>query len=380
MIINSQKRSFGRGAKVSLFTLGTMRATESSTKMYEIIKKAYDVGINHIETAASYGDAEILIGKSLNKLEVDEKISKKNWVITTKVLPKGDFNFLRNNFQNSLKNLKLNKIDNLAIHGLNINEHLDWVLVGEGKKFISWILKEGLVDQVGFSSHGDYSLIEKTIKSDIFSFCNLHLHYLDQSKLKLAELALKKGMGVLAISPADKGGRLYSPSDGLLEAAKPFHPLELAYRFLLAKGITTLSLGATKKQDFEFARKLRNSYQRLTSLEMNAIHNIENKANDNLKSTKCEQCRFCLPCPNNIPITDILRLRNIAIGYGQLEFAKERYNLIGRAGHWWEEKDSSYCLTCNECIPKCPSKLDIPNLLKQTHNLLIEKPKKRLWG
>ena len=44
MIINSQKRSFGKGAKVSLFTLGTMRATESIEKMYGIIKKAYYVG------------------------------------------------------------------------------------------------------------------------------------------------------------------------------------------------------------------------------------------------------------------------------------------------------------------------------------------------
>ena len=51
MIINSQKRSFGKGAKVSLFTLGTMRATESLEKMYSIIKNAYYVGINHIETA-----------------------------------------------------------------------------------------------------------------------------------------------------------------------------------------------------------------------------------------------------------------------------------------------------------------------------------------
>ena len=65
MIINSQKRSFGKGAKVSLFTLGTMRATESLEKMYSIIKDAYSVGINHIETAASYGDAESLIGLSL---------------------------------------------------------------------------------------------------------------------------------------------------------------------------------------------------------------------------------------------------------------------------------------------------------------------------
>ena len=61
-------------------------------------------------------------------------------------------------------------------------------------------------------------------------------------------------------------------------------------------------------------------------------------------------------------------------------FSKERYNLIGKAGHWWEEKNSSFCQECNECVPKCPSELDIPNLLKQTHNLLIETPTKRLWG
>ena len=380
MIINSQKRSFGNGCKVSLFTLGTMRATESLDKMYCIIKNAHLAGINHIETAASYGNAESLIGNALNKLEEADQISKNNWIITTKVLPKGDFDFLKNNFKKSLKNLNREKINNLAIHGVNLKQHLDWVLAGEGKKFISWILEKELVDQVGFSSHGSYSLIKEAINSEVFSFCSLHLHYLDQSKITLAEQAIKKGMGVLAISPADKGGRLYSPSDILLEASKPFHPLELAYRFLLAKGITTLSLGATNKKDFEFANKLKNSCERLSTPEKNALNKIEELANKRLASTKCEQCRSCLPCPNQIPIPEILRLRNISIGYGQSEFSKERYNLIGKAGHWWEEKNSSFCQKCNECIPKCPSKLDIPNLLKQTHNLLIDTPTKRLWG
>jgi len=99
MTINSQKRSFGKGAKVSLFTLGTMRATESLEKMYSIIKNAYYVGINHIETAPSYGDAESLIGNSIKKLEIEENIKEENWVITTKILPKGDFDFLKNNFK-----------------------------------------------------------------------------------------------------------------------------------------------------------------------------------------------------------------------------------------------------------------------------------------
>ena len=170
MIINSQKRTFGRGEKVSLFTLGTMRATESLEKMYSIIKNAYYVGINHIETAPSYGDAESLIGNSIKKLEIEENIKEKNWVITSKVLPKGDFDFLKNNFQNSLKKLNLKKINNLAIHGLNLKQHLDWVLAGEGKKFISWALDKRLVDQVGFSSHEVIHLLKKqlTVKFLIF--------------------------------------------------------------------------------------------------------------------------------------------------------------------------------------------------------------------
>ena len=139
MIINSQKRSFGIGSKVSLFTLGTMRAAESSKKMYEIIKFAHFAGINHIETAPSYGKAEIFIGEALDKLYKSEQISKKNWVITSKVLPKGNLKELKENFKNSLKNLNLERINNLAIHGLNLLEHLEWVFEGDGQKFIKWL-------------------------------------------------------------------------------------------------------------------------------------------------------------------------------------------------------------------------------------------------
>ena len=58
MIAHSKKRSFGKGCDVSLFTLGTMRATENLDKMYKLIKIAHHTGINHIETASAYGKAE----------------------------------------------------------------------------------------------------------------------------------------------------------------------------------------------------------------------------------------------------------------------------------------------------------------------------------
>ncbi len=379
MINNSQKRSFGNGSKVSIFTLGTMRATESSQQMYEIIKQAYFAGINHLETAPSYGQAELFIGEALSKLEKTHKISKRNWIITSKVLPKGNLQELKTSFLISLKKLGIPKIHNLAIHGLNLFEHLQWAIEGEGEKFANWLLSNELIDQIGFSSHGNYQLINNAINSNFFKFCNLHLHLFDKSKFPLAQKALKKGMGVLAISPADKGGKLYLPSDILKKASKPFHPLEIAYRFLLANGITTLSLGANKPQDFLLPIKLANATHKLTELEVQIISNIEKVSTERLGLTKCGQCRACLPCPSEVPIPEILRLRNISIGNGQFEFAKERYNLIGRAGHWWETNNANNCLNCNSCVPKCPNNLDIPNLLKETHNLLFDKPKRRLW-
>ena len=380
MKFRSQKRSFGIGSKVSTFTLGTMRAAESASKMYEIVKCAHYAGINHIETAPSYGKAETFLGTALDKLEKIDHISKKEWILTTKILPNGDFNEIKKIFKTSLKNLKVKKLHNLAIHGINLNEHLDWVINGEGKRFIEWIKNNKLVEQIGFSSHGSYQLINDAINSNIFSFCNLHLHLLDKSKIPLAKKALKKNMGVLAISPADKGGRLYEPNDNLKRISEPFHPLELAYRFLLSNGITTLSLGASKAKDFEIPIKLANSTHKLTSLELKALTKIDYESRKKLGPTSCEQCRACIPCPNNIPIPEILRLRNISIGIGQVEFAKERYNLIGRAGHWWELKNGNDCNSCNFCVPKCPHNLNIPNLLSETHKMLADKPKRRLWS
>ena len=61
-------------------------------------------------------------------------------------------------------------------------------------------------------------------------------------------------------------------------------------------------------------------------------------------------------------------------------FAEERYNLIGRAGHWWEQVNGSACNNCGDCVPRCPNKLPIPALLIDTHQRLSGKPRRRLWG
>ena len=368
---------FGSGFPISLFTLGTMRAINNAKQMKEVLEAAVEAGINHIETAPNYGPAEQFIGQAI---ELSTNQPNGGWVITSKLLPGIDFNQGRCQLEAIIKRLGRDRLDNLAIHGLNLPEHLHWALTGEGKRLINWALKKGLVTQVGFSSHGNNELISSALDSKFFSFCSLHLHLLDPQRMPLARQALAQGMGVMAISPADKGGRLQAPSSTLIDDCKPFSPLELAYRYLLAEGISTLTIGASKATDLQLAKKLSKANKQLTVSEKTALIQLKTRQKERLGSNHCGQCRRCIPCPKEVPIPELLRLRNLSLGHDLTSFSEERYNLIGKAGHWWEKTDASACENCRECISRCPNKLPIPELLIDTHRRLKSKSRRRLWS
>jgi len=380
----SDRRPFGRGKPVSLFTLGTMRALESSRVLERVVDAALASGINHIETAPAYGPAEAFLGEVLARLAERDPIGRSELVLTSKLLPgSGEGVGLAEGLEqlrSSLRRLGIPRLDNLAVHGLNTEAHLAWALEGAGAQLIEAALSEGLVGQVGFSSHGSYGLIESALASGRFTFCSLHLHLFDPERLPLARWALAEGMGVMAISPADKGGRLYDPPPQLVEDCLPFAPLELAYRFLLASGISTLTLGASRPEDLTWAGRLANASGSLKVAERQAIAQLAAAGSERLGMQRCGQCRACLPCPSEVPIPALLRLRNLAVGHGMESYAGERYNLIGRAGHWWEAVDASACHRCGACLPRCPHQLAIPDLLADTHRLLAAPPRRRLWG
>ena len=374
------RRPFGRGSQVSLFTLGTMRAVAPVETMAALLETALYAGINHLETAPAYGQAEYLLGQALHHLRSNGQEPEGGWRITSKLLPGCTFEDGCQQLRGTLQRLGLTCLPHLAIHGLNLQQHLDWALQGAGRDLIAWARNESLVELVGFSSHGNNHLIADALDSGNFDFCSLHVHLLDPQRLPLAKQALKAGLGVIAISPADKGGHLQNPTATLEQDCYPFSPLELAYRYLIALGISTITVGATTPSDLNLAAQLARADGPLSISEQTAVNVLFEQRRNRVGTSFCGQCRACLPCPHQVPIPELLRLRNLAIGHDLITYANERYNLIGRAGHWWEQVDARACRRCGDCLPRCPYNLPIPDLLADTHRRLAASPRRRLWG
>ena len=375
-----QYRRFGKtNLHLSVFSLGTMRYLTDSENVQQTIEKALFLGINHLETARGYGDSEAYLGKAI---KAGLSVPRNQIYITTKIPPTPDADTMRRYIDESLNRLNLDYLDCLGIHGLNTWQHLEWVQAKNGcMQAVEEAINDGRVRHIGFSTHGSLDVILAAINTDFFEFVNLHYYYFFQHNAPAIQLTTEKDMGVFIISPTDKGGKLYTPPQTLKELCYTFTPLNLNYRFLLSDNrINTVSIGPAKPEELVISPELFDSQNELTKAEIDIFEKLENQQNDVLLTDKCSQCYDCLPCPENIHIPEVLRLRNLALAYDMKDYGEYRYGMFENAGHWFPGMKANRCTECGDCLPKCPENLDIPTLLKDTHERLQGKAGRRLWG
>jgi predicted aldo/keto reductase-like oxidoreductase len=374
-------RRFGQtNEMLSVITLGGMRFThgwlpprdrlpaESIKNCLETTRHAFELGINHIETAYGYGKSEHLYGVALKELAVP----RAQYKMMTKGAPM-TADETKELIESQLQALQLDFVDFYGWHGINNKERLQSaVRTGGPVEMLHRLKEQGLVRHIGFSTHGPLDIILQALNTDLFSFVNLHFYYFFQRNLPAVQLAREKDIGVFIISPNEKGGLLWKPSEKVKQATHPLSAIQFSGRFCLSyPEVTTLSMGMHQPEHFPQNLAILND-ETYFSAEDAKIKTTMDAALNSISSL-CTLCDQCLPCPEDINIPEILRFRNLLEAHDMVDYGKFRYNMLEGKGHWFPGTFAFNCTECGDCLPRCPENLKIPELLLQTHHKLFDR-------
>jgi aryl-alcohol dehydrogenase-like predicted oxidoreductase len=167
-----EKLTFGRTGHLSTRTLfgaaafGTVTQVEANRSMEQLLR----YGVNHIDTAASYGDAELRIGPWLEKHRAE-------FFLATKT---GDRKYAeaRDSIHRSLERLRTDHLDLLQLHA--VVEDSEWEeATGPGGALEAAIeaREQGLVRFIGITSHSLHAPVIHIKSLERFDFDSVLLPY-----------------------------------------------------------------------------------------------------------------------------------------------------------------------------------------------------------
>ncbi len=387
-------RRFGRtNLLMPVFSCGGMRFQQSwsdvpweqveagvQSNLEATVSRAVELGIHHIETARGYGSSEMQLGPVL------ARFPRESLIVQTKVMPKPTAREFLETFEASMRNLGLEHVDLLSIHGINHRGHLDETLRKGGcLEVCRQLQRDGRVRFVGFSTHATPGVITEAIRSDEFDYVNLHWYLVNDLNRPCIAEAAQRDMGVFIISPNDKGGKLYLELPEMRPLCAPLTPMQFNDLYCLARPeVHTLSLGAARPTDFDEHVAALEHYERAAAV----VEPVERRLRGRLEAVHgadwMRRWWAGLPeyfdVPGEVNVVEILRIWTYAKALGLTEWAKFRYNMLGNADHWFpgEHVGRMDAARVREVLAGSPFSGRIPGILAEAHALYHDAPVKRL--
>ncbi len=372
-----QYRPFGNtGIDISALGFGAMRLpgkTINGKQVMDeeegirIIRRAFELGVNYIDTAPYYcdGESEVIVGKALKGWRDKVYLSTKNPIENAS----GDD--WRARLEKSLKKLDVDCIDFYHMWGINLEAYNNSIHVPNGPLEAARRAKEeGLIRHISFSFHDKAENLLPLVDTGVFETVLLQYNLLDRANEAGIARAKEMGLGVVVMGPVG-GGRLGMPSEAIrnLLPGKVKSSAQLALRFVLANpGVTCALSGMGTMEMVEENCRVASNEAPLSEEELASV-NASMEENKRMAELYCTGCNYCMPCPHEVNIPLNFQLMNYLRVYKLADYAKEQYAQIGKVD-WMKGKNAAACIECGLCEEKCPQKIEIRKQLRETAEAL----------
>lgn len=268
------------GYQTGIYSLGgqaTLERIERRDQAIEIINRAIDLGINYIDTAASYvqprreedfGTSERYIGEVM-------KTRRSEVFLATKT-HKRTYDEAMRLLDSSLKNLQTDYLDTWQLHSIRPNEDIDRLFSEDGVvKALQKAKEEGIVRNIGITGHYIPSKMKEILERENFDTILMALnaadkHY-DSFIDNLLPTAVEQEMGIIGMKVPSRDRVL---KDGLLT-------MKEAMYYVLSLPVSTIIVGIDKIEELEENIRLAKQFQPLT---VDELIEIEEKTKPHYKS------------------------------------------------------------------------------------------------
>lgn len=368
-----QTRRCGKtGPELTVINFGAMRMHGPDTERWaSLVRQVADAGFNYFETSNKYCEStsEIKVGLGLEGFPRDKVL------ISTKSGARGNAtaDLVRKSIDESLHRLRTSYLDYYQLWGLSLSQFHDVVAKPGGMLAgVRAAMKEGLIRRLGFTTHDKPENMIALLRTGEFESITLQYNLLNRVNEPVIAEAAKLGIGVIVMGPLH-GGLLGHDSGivrKMLGGSSIRSTAEASFRFVLSNPHVTCAVsGMMDAREIDENRRIAEDFTPLSPRERTAVDEalVKYKA---AAEALCTGCRYCMPCPQGVGISEIFRLANASRVYGLVGGAKRDYALFAKDWPYSDFKDATFCNLCGACLEKCPQKIAIPDELKKAHEVL----------
>lgn len=302
----------------------------SEEEAIRVVRHGYELGINYFDTARNYTVSEERIGKALKDMRDEVVLATKSSNRTKKGVLE--------DLEVSLKNLRTDWIDVYQLHNVSSKKVWEQVTAPDGALgALRQAQREGKIHHVGVTSH-DPALLVEIVNLNVFETIMIPYNYLTPIPAQvLLPLCHRMNVGTIIMKPFGGGA---------------FSNARIALKFLLEnQDVDVIIPGMMSRAEVEENVAVASGSSTLRHEELKLIEQDRMALGDQF----CRACNYCQPCPQEIPISTVLRW----------EVAVKRMGWVPRIVNRLKEglAKATTCVECGDCEARCPYQLPIRELL-----------------